>query len=105
MMQLEDEHECSNDLQSQISQITPHISTPPPCLKVDVPPFSGDHSTAEDFICIATMALTLTGTTDVVMQIAFILAHLCGETTLAWALGEQGKLADRVHGSWEEFIT
>jgi hypothetical protein len=37
------------------------------------------------------------------MQIAFVRAHLHGETALAWALGE-GKLADRMHGSWEEFI-
>jgi hypothetical protein len=53
---------------------------------------------AEDFIHIATTALTLTGTTDIPMQIAFMLAHLRGETTLTWALREQGKLADGTHG-------
>jgi hypothetical protein len=103
--QLEDERERSDELQSQINRLsTPSITPRAPHLKIDVPPFTGDRSTAEDFIRIATTALTLAGTTEIPMQIAFVLAHLRGETTLAWALGEQGKLVAGTHGTWEDFV-
>jgi hypothetical protein len=38
------------------------------------------------------------------MWIAFVLAHLCGEVTLVWALGKQGKLMAGTHGNWEDFV-
>jgi hypothetical protein len=103
--QLEDERERSDELQSQINRLsTPPTTSHTSRLKIDVPPFTGDRSTAEDFIRIATTALTLAGTTEISMQIAFVLAHLRGETTLAWALGEQGKLVAGTHGTWEDFV-
>jgi hypothetical protein len=103
--QLEDERERSDELRAQIDRIsTPSAPSHASRLKIDVPPFTGDRSTAEDFIRIATTALTLSGTTDIQMQIAFVLAHLRGDVTLAWALGEQGKLAAGTHGSWEDFV-
>ena len=102
--QLDGERERSNELQAQIAHLTPSAPSRTPRLKVDVPPFTGDRSTAEDFIRIATTALTLAGTTEVVMQIAFVLAHLRGEITLAWALGEQGKLVAGTHGTWDDFV-
>lgn len=103
--QLEDERERSDELQSQINRLSvPQNTSRGSRLKIDVPPFTGDRSTAEDFIRIATTALTLAGTTEIPMQIAFVLAHLRGETTLAWALGEQGKLVAGTHGTWVEFV-
>jgi hypothetical protein len=102
---LEDEHDRSDALQTRIDNISTSSTSPrTPRLKVDVPPFTGDRSTAEDFIRIASTALTLAGTTETPMQIAFVLAHLRGEVTLAWALGEQGKLVAGTHGTWEEFV-
>jgi Retrotransposon gag protein len=106
--QLEDKRERSDELRTQINCIstlpTPSAPSHASHLKINVPPFTGDRSTAEDFICIATTALTLAGMTDVQMQIAFVLAHLHGDVTLAWALGEQGKLTTRTHGSWDDFV-